>query len=295
MLSPLPYELLGLLALAILWVNTLLIAAAAFQRIRALARLSAALRVLGPDDQGVGLVIGRVARGDGDDGTLVTHHVEQVGRLARGEPTTIVFEDRSHASASLGGAIERGERSVEIPRIEGDRVEVWPDRRALEVTAECPSAEAFDAALPVARKAKGFVRGVTARIAKGDDVYVVGTLERRDDGTCVLGPSESAPLIISSIDPRRFCATNAAKGWLFIVVILALAAGITALATTEPHLGTWSKIGGALGLAFFLLVQPAGTALRDAVARPNQAALRGIWRRPTKASLAAGATSPSNA
>jgi hypothetical protein len=40
-----------------------------------------------------------------------------------------------------------------------------------------------------------------------------------------------------------------------------------------------STLGGAACLGFFLIVQPAGTALRDAVRLPSRAWLRGRWMR----------------
>ncbi|HZO12649.1 MAG TPA: hypothetical protein VFB62_05315, partial [Polyangiaceae bacterium] len=54
----------------------------------------------------------------------------------------------------------------------------------------------------------------------------------------------------------------------------------TYLALYPPIFGTVSIVGGALGLVFFLLVQPAGTAIRDAVRVPSVAQLRGSWVRP---------------
>ena len=45
-----------------------------------------------------------------------------------------------------------------------------------------------------------------------------------------------------------------------------------------PVFGLVSTIGAALGLAFFLLVQPAGTALRDAVKLPSAPITRGTWK-----------------
>ncbi len=45
-------------------------------------------------------------------------------------------------------------------------------------------------------------------------------------------------------------------------VILGAATGITWLALTPPVFGPISTLGGAMGLAYFLLVQPAGVMLR---------------------------------
>ena len=57
---------------------------------------------------------------------------------------------------------------------------------------------------------------------------------------------------------------------LGIAGILAAAAGCTALALRAPVFGPVSTVGGAACLAYFLLVQPAGTALRDFARAPRR-------------------------
>jgi len=52
----------------------------------------------------------------------------------------------------------------------------------------------------------------------------------------------------------------------------------TAVALVPPLFGPTSKLGGALCLAFFLLVQPAGTRVRAAVRTPNRSLLGGRWQ-----------------
>ncbi|MDI1474993.1 hypothetical protein [Polyangium sp. y55x31] len=281
--KPLPYELMGLFVLGVLWVNTLLVVAAAYKEIAALAALARRFVPLGPTTEGTGLLIGRVTRGDGVGRILATHGIPQVGRLARGDEPVVLFEDRPAESASFGGAIEAEGRTVEIPPLTGSGVEVWHGPDALREAAACPSPEAFDAALPDARKARGFSRKVTANIPEGSVLYAFGAL-RKDGPTPRLAPAADGTLILSTIDPRSFCGQKTRLGWLFLFGVLALAAGVTALALHDPIVSTTSKLGGALGLAFFLLVQPAGTGLAGALARPSVAALRGEWRRPGRAS-----------
>ncbi|MDI3282061.1 hypothetical protein [Polyangium sp. 15x6] len=283
MTKPLPYELMGLFVLGVLWVNTLLVLAAAYKEIAALSALARRFVPLGATNEGTGLLIGRVTRGDGEGRALAAHHVPQVGRLARGDEPLVLFEDRPPEGASFGGAIEAEGRAVEIPPLAGPGVEVWHGPDALRAAAACPSPEAFDAALPDARKARGFSRKVTANIPEGRVLYAFGAL-RKDGPTSRLAPAEDGTLILSTIDPRSFCGQKTRLGWLFLFGVLALAAGVTALALHEPIVSTTSKLGGVLGLAFFLIVQPAGTGLRDALARPSVAALRGEWRRPGRAS-----------
>ncbi len=50
---------------------------------------------------------------------------------------------------------------------------------------------------------------------------------------------------------------------LGVLAIVGGAAACTALALRPPVFGAVSTAGGVAGLAFFLLVQPLGTALRD--------------------------------
>jgi len=281
MLKPLSYELLGLFVLGVLWVNTLLVVAAAYKEIAALSALARRFVPLGARREGTGLVVGRVTRGDGEGRALAAHVVPQVGRLAQGEEPVVLFEDRPAEGASFGGAIEveADGRTLEIAPHKGAGVEVWHGRDTLEAAAACPSAEAFDAALPDARKARGFSRDVKTTIPEGNVIYAFGALTRDGEATR-LTPAEDGTLLLSTIDPRSFCGPKIRLAWLFMAGALALAAGVTALALHDPIVSTTSKLGGVLGLAFFLLVQPAGTSLRDALARPSAAALRGEWRRP---------------
>ena len=181
------------------------------------------------------------------------------------------------AIATMGGSI-----AIEAPR-DAAGVEVWAERERAHAAAACASTEAFDAALPEARKARGFVRTVALSIGLGTRVFVFGEV-RRAEGRRVIGPAEDGTLVVSAIDPRAFCAEKQALCALFIVLVLAAAAGCTALALSEPRFGNLSKLGGLLGLGYFLLVQPAGVWLRNAVQRPSRAALRGRWTRPLSAS-----------
>src|SRR5882672_6165645 len=111
-------EVMGVLALAILWVNTLLIAAAALKASATLARLR----------RGFGSISkGTVARGDGPSGALAALEVEQVGRLGAATDPVILFHDRSHACKVFGGRVAlEGGREIDVPT--ADDAEVWVDR-----------------------------------------------------------------------------------------------------------------------------------------------------------------------
>ena len=57
--------------------------------------------------------------------------------------------------------------------------------------------------------------------------------------------------------------------------MLFAAVGVSALALTRPYFGSWSTAGGALGLVYFLLVQPAGVALCGTMRRREHGDARG--------------------
>jgi hypothetical protein len=245
-------EIMGALALAILWVNTLLIAAAGAKQIASLRARRAVL---------AGMVRGRVVRGNGPDGVFAAHRIEQVGR-AGADAASILFHDRSAEGEVFGGAIALdggGEREVRASA----PAEVWLTPRELCDAVACESREAFEAAYGPAAKAKGYARTVVAEMRPGATVFVA-------DGEAVL---------VASMDPRALLAKKAGIGAAFIAAELVAASTCTALALYPPVFGLVSTIGGALGLAFFLLVQPAGTAVRDAMLVPSLTPVRGRWVR----------------
>jgi hypothetical protein len=293
-------ELMGLLALGILWLNTLLVAAAAAKELAALLEKRRSLRALnlGAGDQGAGVVMGRVLRGDGPGGALAAQSIEQIGRSAgeggeAGSTRAILFSDRAASGVIFGGALRvelAPGKTEEVTVAAAEGAEVWLPKEELEKAAEGPSAERFDRAYEDAKKARGFARTVTASVEPGRTVWVAGELTREGSaGVFCICPVRGGAALVSTVDPRALCSRKIALSVAAIAGILAGAAGSTALALTRPHFGLVSTIGGAASLAFFLLVQPAGTALRDAVRLPHRAFLRGAWRRDEGA-LSAEAT-----
>lgn len=295
-------EVMGLLALGILWVNTLLVVAVAAKELAALfeKRRSLRARSLEPGSlgAGVGVVMGRALRGDGPHGALAAQKVEQIGRSAgeggeAGSMRAILFSDRAASGVVFGGALRvelADGKTEEVAVLAAEGAEVWLPREELEKAAEEPSVERFDRAYEDAKKARGFARTVTASVEAGRTVWVAGELTREGgDGALRIGPARGAAALVSTVDPRALCTRKIALSVAAIAGILAAAAGATALSLTRPHFGLVSTIGGAASLAFFLLVQPAGTALRDAVRLPHRAFLRGAWRRDEGA-LSADAT-----
>jgi hypothetical protein len=245
-------ETMGCLALGILWVNVLLIAAAAAKQLRALLARRASLAGAAP---------GRVLRGDGPGGALAEHRVEQIGRAAIGADA-ILFHDRAASGQVFGGTVALdGGSELAVPP--SAAAEVWVDGVSLRGAVACASDEAFEPAYASASRAKGFVRTVAVTVGEGARVFV-------------LAPRGGA-VLVASMEPRVLLATKAALGAAFIAAALIAAAACTALALRPPVFGPVSTGGGVLGLALFLLVQPAGTRVRDAMLVPSRTPVRGRW------------------
>ena len=250
-------EVMGALALAILWVNTLLIAAAALKRAAELARLG----------RGFGAIArGTVVRGDGPGGALAALEVEQVGRLGTGTNPPIVFHDRAHACRVFGGRVVLdGGAEVDLASPAED-AEVWIDSPCVARAACCPSEAAFDAACSEARKARGFSRSVSASIVAGEEVFVA--------------PANGArTVLVSTLDPRAWIAKRTTFAYAFVWAEVLVATACTAASLQAPLFGAVSTAGAAAGLVFFLLVQPAGTSVRDALRPPSSAPRHDQWTR----------------
>jgi hypothetical protein len=264
-------ETMGVLALAILWVNTLLVIGAALQEAARLWRLRARWGASGLAGRAL---TGRVAQAEGPGEALAVHRVQQVGRHAAddGGRRAILFADKSYRGEAFAGVVTTSTGEV---RVAPGPAEVWVAPAAILEAARCRG-DGFDGAYADARKARGYDRTVEAPVCGGAEVWLVGSL-RDEGGGKLLGPGPDGLLLVSTLDPRRLCARKLGLVALFVVGVLLAACACTALALWPPHFGTVSTIGGALGLAYFLLVQPAGTALRDAVRVPARAAVRGSW------------------
>jgi hypothetical protein len=264
------------LALAVFWIHVLLIAAAAGQELRDLARLRRLLRPLaGPREGAVGLLRGTVVRADGPANALARNVVEQVGR-GKGDGK-LHFSDAAHRSEILGGELELGDRiRVELGAgATGASAMVWPDLAARTAAAAPTSTDQITQAEPVARRAKGFVRAVEVDIVAGQQVWIAGRW--RHDERWQLEPGIAGAVLVSAIDPRRWLAR---KCWMiagFIVGVLAIAAACTLLALWPPLFDWISMLGAGAALGFFLGVQPLGVSLSESARTPDRAYLRGTW------------------
>lgn len=262
LVGPLPYEWLGVLALGILWVNTLLIAAAAMKR---RARIGAVLAGLVAARRDGALIAGVVEEGRGPGGALATRRVEQIGRAmtTRG-PDRILFTDRRARSEVHGGVVrtDGGER-VEVPARPGEDAEVWI---AGEVAP--PRSGDFEAAWSRASTNKGLASTLELAVSEGARVWV----ERAAPG--------GDPIRVATIDPIATCERKRSMLLGFAAAAVLGCAIVSAIALWPPAFGAVSTIGGVLCVAYFLAIQPLGTAARDAARLPPEGLVGGIWQRP---------------
>lgn len=258
LLGPLPYEWLGALALGILWVNTFLISGAALLSRRALGAVRdrlAAARASGA------LVEGVIEEGRGPGGALAARHVEQIGRaMTVPGPDRILFTDRATRAEIYGGVVRAaGGEAIEIEARAGDGAEVWvPDAPPVREGA-------FEAAWSRASTNKGYATSIELPALPGARAWV------HRDGDA---------LLIATMDPIALCDRHRARLARFAAACPIACGVVTAIALVPPVFGLVSTIGGALGIAYFLIVQPLGTAARDAARLPPKRLVGGIWQRP---------------
>ncbi len=251
-------EVMGLLALAILWVSALLVAGAAWQDLRDVfglwRRARRALR-------------GTVESAEGD--VLASWSVAQRGRALDARHDAIAFHDRAFRSTVGAGSVRIGARAYSV----AGPGEVWPSSTARASAAAADPAR-FDAAHAQATRAGGFEREVTVALRAGDEVFVMGEVS----GERLVAPA-TGQLILSSFDPSGRLARHAWTIVGFIVGELGACALVSRVALASPHFGPSSIFGAVLCLGFYLGVTPLAVALRERVRRPSEAYLRGTWVR----------------
>lgn len=268
----LSYEFMGVLALWVLWVNSALIAGAALMDLRRLRRPYAGFRRLPAGAAGLGVVRGVVEA----SAPLARLCIHRTGRLADGRTSTIQFGAQAPRSELLGGVVRVESTPLAVSAGPG---RVWLDPRAIEASLERHTDAEFLEAEAEARRRKGYQRTTRLEVEGGQVVFVAGRFVRSPapEAWRVEG-SEEAPVLISSVDPTRFVAVQTARTAAFLLGMFAVLAAITALALSEPRLGPLAKLGGVLGLAYFLLVLPAASRLRERTRAPDLRGYFGLWR-----------------
>jgi hypothetical protein len=260
-------ETMGLFALGVLWVNTLLIAADALKQHAELGRWRERLEAA----RGAGrLVRATVVAGEGPEAALATHSIDQIGRaMTVSGPQRILFTDRSARGALHGGRVEVDGREVRV--VAASAPLVW----CLAEGARGDRA-AFDEAWPRASTFKGFGTCVERRVGPGQRVWL--WLE-----TAPASASE-APLrarLVSIEDPSVVVAAARAPLPGLVIAALVGVVVVTTLALWPPVFGVVSTLGAAAGVGFFLAIQPLGTAAREKGALPDRRRVGGLWERPT--------------
>lgn len=249
---------MGALALGVLWVNVLLIAAAALTQRSALGTKLASLRAASAR--------GDLVEGEVTSGVLAERRTAQVGRaMTNAGPDRILFTDKATATNVPGGSIRTGSRELTV--LDAPAAEVWLGN---ELPAERTGIDGFDAAWKRASTSRGVELDVVRRAGQGTHVWIAGVRE----GDAL------RPTLVASASPLAELARG--RRLLSSVALAALVggAGITAIVLVPPVFGTVSTIGGALGIAFFLLIQPAGVVARNRARTPDRQPVGGIWQRP---------------
>lgn len=272
-------EIMGALALVVMWTATALITAAAARDLARLVRRRARLAPVSTAAADAGPVVGTITGAVASPGTLAMLSIDEVGRARAGRPA-ILFHPRKIVGSIEGGAVRLDDNTlVEVPPLGPEAAEVWRRSSGAISRPDLPFPEAHQEA----GKARGFARTVVHPFAQGDRVTVGGRLVRAD-GALRIEPAadptragETPTVLVSAGDPRRWYAR---KIWLSVVGIvgfLGSAALVTTLAFVGPPFGALATVAGVLGLAQFLGVQPLGVALRDAVAAPDRAVVHYDW------------------
>lgn len=290
MLTP---ELMGILALCVVWINTGLIIAASFQTWVSLRnRKRAAMRELRWQPQREGLVELRVADNPELDTSFV-FKAKQIGRIANKTKNTIVFADSEFQSQCLGTRLSLPDKSartigVEVP--ETSDFELWLNEERVRQYADNYSHEGFAQALRAAQTGKGFERRLAipfkpvqrfwlyARIDEANAEPRQGTSQTSVESRWKVVQSLYHPLLVSEVDPIGWYQKKMRLNIGFMLFTFLSASGLSALALRSPAFGTVSTLGAALLLVYFLLIQPAGVWIADRSRTPNQAEIRGLWQ-----------------
>jgi hypothetical protein len=249
-LSSLPYEWLGIFALGAIVINTWLIVISAWKR----RQLLGEIRKSWADAKQ-----GTVEHGDGPHGILARRSVSQIGRAltVRG-PDRIEYTDTCSESEFFGGTISRP-NAEPITLAPASDVELWL------ADANPPRDDDFEDAWTCASTNKGFATRVTLSVGPGTRIWMC-----RDEDN----------LRIATLDPLAFCDRMRRILALFCVGSLLTLTLVAVLACTPPVFGSVSTLGAALGVAFFLLIQPLGVAVRDFTLLPPYRQVGGMQARP---------------
>lgn len=250
---------MGILALMILWTNALLVFFAAWKDRAELTRMARALDRTAKR--------GTIDEAD-SDGVLARFEIAQVGRAADAtDVRTILFHDKSHTSTCLGGSVKLADGS-RVDLAPDSPVDIWVPRETVADAAKSSEVPAdYAKAYESAGKGVGYNRSLIVSLKKGAEIFLWDT----DEGAKGL----------ATFDPRSLLAGQRMRVALFMFGTLLGAGIVTAVALVPPALGLVSKIGGLLGLGYFLGITPLGVSLREQIRKPSRAFVRGAWTDPS--------------
>jgi len=286
------YEVMGLVAIGIVWVNMGLIAFAALLRMSPIYTQITELGAFVGDGRGHSqlreggrvLLHGHVvAANTGNE--LAVHRVEQTGRSAGEGP--IFFHDRAYGGEVGGGAIEVATESgvvrIELPAL-GQQIEVWPRSQAVQPNT-IPDQTDFAQARVQARRARGFRRELVTPIVVGDEVWVSGHVAPTEAGERTLAlvapRAEQGEVLVSALNPMGWGRRRVALcvGFAFATLVATIACTVAAL--WPPVFGTVSKLGALVGMAILQGNMLFGNLVRDAVRSPVRRIIGGCWHDPS--------------
>ena len=262
--------------LAFFWVHTILMAAHAHMEGRSLRGRT---RIWSQ----AGLYKGRVIRGDGPQGRLAVHQVEQTGR-SRGD-SYIHFHDRCYTSIWDGGAIELEDGEIVELQPHG-YAEVWIPPSDQRRYAGTISGVPLDSAYEAARKARGYVRVLEHAVVPGDRVWVYDVATpgetRRDAADATsrhvgIRLSTVQRAVLATFDPRPWLRRRAWLASLAACGIVAAAVAVTVPIFAWEPFGFEAKLGALGAVIVFNLQQLALKWVRDATREPFHCHVRGRW------------------
>lgn len=241
--------MMGWVALGVLWVNAALISAAAWKQRGALEGVLERLRAAKTAGR---LRLVEVVGGSGPEGVFAERAIEQMGRaVTTPGPDRILYTDRSARVAVFGGSVRESGREFSVVAAPEAGL-WWTSREGVR-----DGGGSFDDAWPRASTFKGVVSTLVTRVETGPVWIELDTQERL--------------VLVSDRDPVAEVVGGRRRLALLVFATLAGAAAVTALATRPPVFeGGWSLLGGVLGLAYFLGIQPIAVDVGDRAKVPSE-------------------------
>lgn len=285
-------EIMALLCLTVVFVNTVLITLDLGGWLRKLLRFRS--RLSSPRSGGERLFQGCLQGPGGARAALelvLVGHGRGEGKIFfHGRSASPCFPDELHLASS------DQQTAVSLLLRTDPHSWIWPSEEALAKDLACPSVEAFDEFAPRTERGKGAERTIRMEFDAGQPVFVYGarasTPESIEPAPLVLDPSGTPRLILAAFDPRTWALKQITLIGLVLPAIWLTFAALTWICFQGPAFGFWSQVGALGLLGFFLLVQPLGVAVRERTVMPHERPRAPVWKRPRGAAFMAAVASP---